>query len=47
MSNFIDIQEPGDIVYTMREGKLLAWKVQEDGTLVQVDTTDALMGRIE
>jgi hypothetical protein len=37
MSQLVDIQEPGDIVWTMNRGTLRAWRVMDDGTLVEQD----------
>lgn len=43
MSSLVDIQEPGDIVWTMNHGVLRAWKVEPDGTLVEVNPATALL----
>lgn len=42
MSSLIDIQEPGDIVWTMDNGKLRSWEVQDDGTLIELDPVEAI-----
>lgn len=36
MSQLLDVQEPGDIVYTMRAGVMRAWKVTTDGDLQEI-----------
>jgi hypothetical protein len=42
MSSLIEIQEPGDFVWTMSGGRLLAWLVLDDGTLTEYDPIEAL-----
>jgi hypothetical protein len=40
MAEWIELQQPGDVIYTMTAGRLRAWVVNVDGDLVEVDPAE-------
>ena len=43
MSTEIEIQQAGDVIYTMRGGVLRAFRVTASGDLGEIDASDALL----
>lgn len=42
MSKIVEVYQPGEIIWTMAGGVLRAFRVQDDGTLMDMDSLEAL-----